>query len=284
MKNLAFILLSIIGFISCTKDPSANATPPTTSTPTSRDFNFVATDERGVQIITLTGNTFIIKFYQNNNLIYTARTNDLSKPSIPAGCCLHSFSISNFKDGAYMYEITDSLNLFGYCRDSIISKNHSWMTSANGTAIPWAQSNAAVLNGVQQKPTFTILNCTSKDTNNSGIYINVNVLSNVIHGQVAFYFYKNNKVSSDNSYNFAPLSPHGHIVSSSQTNVSDIFYDTLLEQGTSLHSGDSVYFAIYPASFGFSYNFDPFSKLDTLGYPQYTPIGTQRIVIPYKLH
>jgi hypothetical protein len=107
----------VIGLSSCKKDAKTETTPPASVT---RDFYMAAYDENGNQIATLSGNIFTVNFYQNNNLVYSVKTQNLQ---LISGCCYHSFSISNFKDGAYLCEIKDSLNLFGYFHDSLVCKN-----------------------------------------------------------------------------------------------------------------------------------------------------------------
>ena len=278
MKYKFIIFLLVIGYVSCKKDTKTNTTAPTPTT-VSRSFFIPASDENDNRISSLTGNTFIVNFYQNGNVIYTAKTKETV------------IVIDNFKDGNYLYEITDSLNLFGYSRDSIIIRDNSFSSSSTnaGTTCTWTQCPSASLSPIQKKPIFSIISFTAKDTvagiSGAGIYIKVNVSSNVNTGAIVFYFYKNNNVSSNNLFNYAPLYPEspGHFVSSTQTSVWDIFSDNILTSGTSLHSGDSVYFAIYPASFDFYNYVDRFAKGDTLGWGQYTSIGTQRIVIPHKL-
>ncbi|MHB8261038.1 MAG: hypothetical protein ACYDCN_14630 [Bacteroidia bacterium] len=276
MKNQILISLFIIGFISCTKKESATAIKPAVpkQIPIIGRFNFHTSDVTGGLTNSYPGNTLIIKFYQNNNVVYSVRTTNTT------------FTINNFKDGSYIFEITDSLGLYSYTRDSLVSKNGIASFGQNQTGIDWSKGYNLDIGDIQIKPTFTLLSYTAKDTGNA-IYIKVNVGGSNINGAVIFYFYRNNKVSSNNLFNYAPLYilSSAHNVSSTQPSASDIFNDVnALEQGTSLHSGDSVYFAVYASGGNLFESFDYLAPKDSLGWGQYTCIGTQKLVIPYKLH
>jgi len=281
MKYNYIIFLFVIGLVSCKKDTKTNATTPTPTT-VSRNFYFRAYDQSFYELTNVTGNTFIINFYQNNNVVYTLKTKNAGFNS--------SFNISGFNDGGYICEIKDSLNLFGYNKDSLYIKNNTYYWGGiNGSTSSTTTGN---LGSVQQIPTYTITNYTIvKDTTaggGSGIYLKINVSSNVNRGEVVFYWYKNNQVSSNNQYTYGPLYPNngGHSVSSTNLSIWDIFNDSALEQYTSLHSGDSVYFAIYPAPYNCysGASFDRFAPLSLTGVHQFTATGSQRILIPYKLH
>ena len=277
MKYNFIILLFVVGIASCKKDTSTNTVAQPTTTPVNAKFAFSTFDVNGNNIILNNpANTFIINFSQNNNVIYSIRTKS------------NYFNINNFKDGGYIYSITDSLNLYSYTSDSIVSKNGTvYLGRPNTLPGSWSSGYNLGLGAIQIKPTFTLLNYTAKDTGSglyTGIYIKVNVGGSPINGSVMFYFYKDNKVSFNNLYNYAPLYPNsvGHIVSNTQTSASDIFYDSVLKQGTSLISGDSVYFAVYSAPSNPS-SYDYLAPIDVRGWSQFTSLGTQRIVIPYKL-
>ena len=197
-----------------------------------------------------------------------------------------TFVINNFKDGGYIYEITDSLNLFGYTRDSIVSKNGMVYLGRQPAGIgSWSTGYNMGLGSIQIKPTFSLLNYSTKDTvcgSFGAINITVNIAGSPVSGGLQFFFYKNNKVSSNNLYNYASLYPNGGLNFSNATSVSTGFCDFNLESGHYLNSGDSVYFAVYSSAQN-SASFDYLVK-DTSGQFQCTAIGTQRLVIPYKLH
>jgi hypothetical protein len=279
MKYKLAILLTVIAFLSCKKKETTSTTNQTAA-PVNAGFTFSTWDVNGNRITTNnTTNTFIITFSQNNNLVYSIKVRNST-----------NFNIANFKDGGYIYEITDSLGLFGYTRDSIVSKNGSVYLGRSQPSSPGSWSSGSIdLGSVQIKPTFALVNYTITDTvyspTGASVYITVNVGGNPINGSVLFYFYKNNKVSSNNLYNYYPLLPNstGNIVSNTKTSVLDRFDDGSFNDRSSLRSGDSVYFAVYPSASN-PQSYDYLAPLDTLGYYQYTCIGSQRLVIPYKLH
>ncbi len=266
VKYKIFIFLFVIVFVSCKKDAKTNTTiPQTTVTPIVGRFNFHTLDVNGWPTNSYSGNTLIINFYQNNTVVYSVKTTSTT------------FTINGFKDGGYIFDIKDSLGLYSYTKDSLVSKNGVAAFGQNQTGVDWSKGYNLDIGSIQIKPTFTLLSYTAKDTGNA-IYIKVNVGGSNINGRVIFYFYRNNKVSSNNLYNYAPLAilSSAHNVSSTQPSASDIFYDVdALEQGTSLHSGDSVYFAVYASGSNvYPASCDYLLPKDSLGYGQYTCIGT----------
>lgn len=277
MKNYFVIILVVLGLFSCKKDTKINSVDPS-SEPVSRNFHFKAYDESFNELSNIVGNTFIINFYQNNNIVYTVKTKNAGLNA--------SFNINNFVDGGYICEIRDSLNLFGYNKDSIIVKNNTYYSGGINSAYSTINGNVG---GVQQKPTYSITNysvvadTTSGGT--SGIYFKVNVSNNINKGDLVIFFYKNNLVSSNNSLHFSNILG-GHPVSNSLSNMSIIVNDiSLVESPIPLQSGDSCYFAIYPAPSNYSFcSIDRFAPRDLMGYQQSTSIGSQCIVIPYKIH
>jgi len=275
MKCKTFILLFVIVFVSCKKDAKTNTTTP--PVPVIRTFYFKASDGNGNALTNITGNTFIINFYQNNTIVYTVKTKTAGANA--------GFNISNFVDGGYIFEVSDSLNLFGYNKDSIYIKNNTYyLGSINSVGTSIVNGN---LGSIQQKPTYTISSYSVvKDTSvggGSGVYIKVNVSGLVNEGYITIFFYKNNMVSCNNLYNYSSLWG-SHSVSNSNPSMSLIIDDgTLEESPIPLQSGDSCYFAVYTGiTDGGAY--DRYAPKDIMGHFQYTTFGSQRIVIPYKIH
>lgn len=272
IRGILCCAVIVIFFASCKKDHPVSAQPATSS---SEGFRFYAFDENYNVIPSLNGNSFIINFYQNGIVVHSKKL---------SGNLYYGFAIDNFTLGNYLVEVTDSLGQFGYLRDSLITNPSGWKLKG-GQLYSWVAYPSITLGSIIKKPNFSILDYTMRDTT-MGTILSVTT-GNVSSVQyLAIYFYKNNKASYLNAYNYAPLYPSSpaHQVSPTHTTITDIFFDFVLMDGTGLHSGDSVYFAVYPASIGFYNQSDNAAPLDTLHYPQYTAVGSQRVLIPYKLH
>jgi hypothetical protein len=278
MTHRLILLLLFIGFLAC-KKKEIEAIPVSTPAEVNRNFFFNAYDESDNQLNNINGNTFIINFYQNNNVVYSYKTKNAGSNS--------SFNINNFKDGGYVCEIRDSLNLFGYNKDSIIVKNNAYYI---GGSCCVSSTTSGKIGGVRQIPTFSISNYSivsdTSQSGGSGIYFKINVVNINNSGAIAIYYYKNNQVSSNPLYNYSILFPNNYLVSNNHPYTSDIILDASLESTTAVHSGDSIYFAIYPAALHFTSNasYDHLAPIDALGWGQYTALSSQRIIIPYKVH
>jgi|GEM_PF-4439136 len=270
MKNKISLLVLLFGVLACRKNNSTSTTP----TPAS-NFIFVVTDVYGnISNTPSVGGPYVITFSQNGAVVNTVTT------------ASNYFTLNNFKDGAYTYKVIDMHNKYGYIQDSIVSKNGSYYFGRSRNNITTWSSGTALLGYIQAKPTYSLIGCYAKDTVSNwmpGLYVKINTSGTSTSGGLIFYIYKNNHVSGNNLYNYAPLINSNYIVSYANPSFSGILFQSDITNAVPfLQSGDSVYFAVYTSPEN-PKSIDYLAPKDTTGNMQYTAFGSQKIVVPYKL-
>jgi len=272
MRHVLFIIIVLFAFLGCKKkeQPIVEPDKPVADTKT----KFV------VSLLESTGkpevpgfDVFYIKFFNNNNLVSTTRinSNEFKVSLYPSSNiiteCSYNFELSNLAKGTYTCEISDSLNLYGIDKKSIVLLNNNPAVAFN-------------LGTIEKKPLFTIQNYQVGDTLINGyhtILLKFYTASAMDGHQLAVYIGKNAGLSKSNytSANAVPLYNQWFSIHNNYTSncFSEIGLSTYLP-------GDSIYFAVYPASNYFTRNSvnylkDPF---------EFNALGDQKVLIGYKIH
>ncbi len=272
MRYFLFLFIILLSFSGCKKKEQPIAEPDKPVADTRTKFS--------VYLLASTGkpevpgfDIFYIKFFKDNTLISTTRTNSNEfKVSVYSTLnvvteCLFNFELLSLAEGTYTYEVSDSLNIYGTTKKSIVISN----------SYPAGVFN---LGAIEKKPLFTIQNYQVSDTLIMGHHtISLKFYTvNAIDGhQIAVYIGKKADLSKINytTANAVPLYNQWFPVYNNY--ASNLFS----EIGLSNYSpGDSIYFAAYPAS-----GYFPQNSVNYLVNPvHYNALGEQKVLIGYKLH
>lgn len=256
-------------------------------------FSFGLFDSLGKYPALVDKDIFYVKFYKNNSLVYNIRaTSDKFKISlIPnynvVSDCSYKFELPQLDDGTYNYEISDSLNAYGNYKNALIISNNTGKINENSTyyEVSWVQNPGISLSigSIVKRPSFSILNCQINDTiSNNNIHdfifkINTKGASDV--DRFVMFVGKTSNVSNQNyMVNYIDFYNWFKIKNNFSNSVISGF-SFVGASNAPFHSGDSVYFAIYPVSAKY-YE----SSIDYTSNPiKYNAIN-QKVVIGYKLH